>query len=349
MNGSITLQPGAALWSDGATNTCNRRQRRLTPSEYSVFQELRAEYLSLDTTGGHSRAQALADAIIDRDRAGQRLSYDDVRGLETALVRLEPGPRTRERLRAMRRDYLQLTGATQDRNAQLPSDDSELKAQIEQMLSEFHNLATSSGRNQELCARLFRTVSVSTMTVIFGVAALGTFCWLQIGHNPNGALWQRIVWSLPYLPAVFYSMVAGTLGAYFSSVLRVQNLAAKRLMPTSLVENISFLSAAISPVVGAFAGFLVFAIFTSGLVTGEFLPRIDFPNKLDQLNSGLYGITQAVPVDKIDNIKLLLAALVSGFSERFFPDVLDWLSKGMSPMGQRKEVDSKASETSSAK
>jgi hypothetical protein len=144
-------------------------------------------------------------------------------------------------------------------------------------------------------------------------------------------------------------MVAGTLGAYFSSVLRVQNLAAKRLIPTSLIENISFLSAAISPVVGAFAGFLVFAIFTSGLVTGEFLLKIDFPNKLDQLNSGLYGITQAVPVDKIDNIKLLLAALVSGFSERFFPDVLDWLSKAMSPMGQKGEIDSKTSERSSGK
>jgi hypothetical protein len=347
-NSSHTLQPAAALRSDGAPHSYNRKQRRLTPSEYSVFQELRAEYLALDTNGEHSRAQALADSIIERDRAGQCLSYDDVRALETALIRLEPGPRTRERLRGMRRDYIQLTGGKQD-PAQLPSDDNELKAQIEQMLSEFHNLATSSGRNQELCARLFRTVSVSTMTVIIGIAALGTFCWLQIGHNPNGALWQRIVWSLPYLPAVFYSMAAGTVGAYFSSVLRVQNLAGKRLMPNSLVENISFLSAAISPVVGAFAGFLVFAIFTSGLVAGEFLPKIDFPNKLDQLNSGLYGITQAVPVDKIDNIKLLLAGLVSGFSERFFPDVLDWLSKEMSPTGQKKEIDSKTSETNSGK
>jgi hypothetical protein len=86
-NGSITLQPGAALWTDGATPS-NRKQRRLTPSEYSVFQELRAEYLSLDTNGEHSRAQALADAIIERDRVGQRLSFDDVRSLETALIRL---------------------------------------------------------------------------------------------------------------------------------------------------------------------------------------------------------------------------------------------------------------------
>jgi len=120
-----------------------------------------------------------------------------------------------------------------------------------------------------------------------------------------------------------------------------------------MVESVSFLSAAISPAVGAFAGFLVFAIFASGLVTGEFLPKIEFQQfnvvipDLNQLNSGLYGITQAVPVDRINNIKLLLAALVSGFSERFFPDVLDWLSKGLSPLGQRKELESKGSETSS--
>ena len=116
-NGSITLQPGAALWSDAAKPSCNQKQRRLTPSEYSVLQELRAEYLSLDTNGEHSRAQALADAIIERDRAGQRLSYDDVRALETALIRLEPGPRARERLRAMRRDYSQLTGGIENHNA----------------------------------------------------------------------------------------------------------------------------------------------------------------------------------------------------------------------------------------
>jgi hypothetical protein len=129
----------------------------------------------------------------------------------------------------------------------------------------------------------------------------------------------------------------------------VQNLAAKQVMPASMVESVSFLSVAIAPVVCAFAGFLVFAIFASGLVTGEFLPKIDFRNDLDQLNSGLYGITQAVPADKVNNIKLLLAALVSGFSERFFPDVLDWLSKGISPLEQKKELESKASETSSGK
>jgi hypothetical protein len=146
-------------------------------------------------------------------------------------------------------------------------------------------------------------------------------------------------------------MVAGTLGAYFSSVLRVQNLAAKRLTPTSAIESVSLLSAGIAPVVGAFAGFLLFTIFASGLVTGEFLPKIEFREYnvanpyLNQLNSGLWGITQAVPVDKIENVKLVLAALASGFSERFFPDVLDWLSKGMSPVGNKKGFESKAAET----
>jgi len=233
-NGSITMQPAMAAWSDAATHSYNRKHPRLTPSQYSVFQELRAEYLSLDTTVGHSRAQALADEIIERDRAGQRLSYDDIRALETALVRLEPGPRARERLRAMRRYYTQLTGGTQDFTGQVPSDDGELQAQIEQLLSEFHTLAANSGRNQELCGRLFRTVSVSTITVIVCIAAVGTLCWYQLGNTIEGPqyLWRRIVWALPYLPAVFYSMVAGTLGAYFSSVLRVQNLAAKQLTST---------------------------------------------------------------------------------------------------------------------
>lgn len=337
-NGSIALRAGAVPSIDPGEHSRHWSQRHLTASEYSVFQELRAEYLSLDIAG-HSRAKSLADAIIERDCAGQRLSYDDIRSLETALVRLEPGPRIRERLRAMRRDYMRLMGGAKDSIEPIPSDDADLKAQVEQLLSEFHTLAANSSRNQEVCARLFRTVSISTIAVVVCIAALGTFCWLQLGNNQNGPLWFRVVWALPYLPAVFFSMFAGTVGAYFSSVLRVQNLAAKRSMPTLMVEDVSFLSAAIAPVVGAFAGFLVFAIFASGLVTGEFLPKIEFReynlvNTLNQFNSGLYGITQAVPVDKINNIKMLLAGLVSGFSERFFPDVLDWLSKGVGSLGQ---------------
>jgi hypothetical protein len=351
-NGSITMPSDIGLLGDAAAHSNNRKHPRLTPSEYSVFQELRAEYLSLDTTVGHPRAQALADAIIELDLAGRSLSYDDIRALETALVRLEPASRTRERLRAMRRDYAYLNGGTEDLTQQFPSDEGDLKAQVEQLLIDFHTVATNSARNQEICARLFRTVSLSTLVTVICIACLGTVCWFQLGleKNVEGPLWRQTIWALPYLPTVFYSMVAGTLGSYFSSVLRVQNLAAKRLTPTSTVESVSLLSAGIAPVVGAFAGFLLFTIFASGLVTGEFLPKIEFREynvaiDLNQLNSGLWGITQAVPVNKIENIKLILAALVSGFSERFFPDVLDWLSKGMSPVGNKKEFESKAGET----
>jgi hypothetical protein len=343
------MPSGVGLLGGAAAHFNNRKHRALTASEYSVFQELRAQYLSLDTTVGHQRAQALADAIIEQDRAGPALSYDDIRAMETALVRLEPVSRTRERLRAMRRDCVSLNGGTED--LQLPSDEVDLKAQAEQLLVDFHAAATNSGRNQEICARLFRTVSLSTLVTVVCIAALGTVCRFQLGlqSNVEGPLWRQTIWALPYLPTVFYSMVAGTLGAYFSSVLRVQNLAAKRLTPASTVESVSMLSAGLAPVVGAFAGFLLFTIFASGLVTGEFLPKIVFSDynvnsDLNQLNSGLWGITQAVPVDKIANIKLILAALVSGFSERFFPDVLDWLSKGMSPVRNKKEFELKAAE-----
>jgi hypothetical protein len=304
-----------------------RKRRNLSHAEYSAFLELRAEYLCLDSAIEHPNARKLAEAIIEKERTDE-LNPDDIANLETALVRLEPQPRARQRLQALARTYSQMTGISQNSKEADLSDETMMRAAEEQLLNELHSLTTGLHRNQELCDRLFRTVSTWTMIVVTGVVALGTFCFIQSGRNWSDPLATKILWAIPYLPAVFYCMVAGATGAFLSSVLKVQDLAGRHPIAGSMLESQSLLSAGIAPAVGAFAGFLIFASFASGLLQGQLLPRIAFPDAA-HCYSVFDGIMQAGPVDKLDNIKMLLAALASGFSERFFPDVMDWLGNGI--------------------
>jgi hypothetical protein len=313
-----------------------RRTRDLTISEYSVFQELRAQFLSLDLPADHLDAQRLADAIVRKDTAGQPLSHDDVNSLETVLVRLEPLPRVRERFRVMRHAWCQTSGVAENSLAPEPSDEAGLRAATEQMLSDLHLMLTSSRRNQELCAKLFRTILGSTLGLIAGLTVFGVFCCLTSGMyfdgTFKGSLWWKMVWAVPYLPALFYAMMAGAVGAFLSSVLRVQDLAARRSAALPVVDDPGLLSVAIAPFLGAFAGFLVFSCLAAHLVPlqQDLLPTLGLPNPMRW--HPFHGILAEGPVDIASNFKILLVGLASGFSERFFPDVMDWLSKGIMPL-----------------
>jgi hypothetical protein len=311
-----------------------RRTRDLTISEYSVFQELRAQLLSLDLPAGHLDAQRLADAIVSKDTAGQPLSHDDVNSLETVLVRLEPLPRVRERFRVMRHAWCRTSGVAENSLAPEPSDEAGLRAATEQMLSDLHLVMTNSQRNQELCSKLFRTILVSTLGVIVALTVLGVFCCLASGMYGKTALenslWWKIVWTIPFMPALLYAMMAGAVGAFLSAVLRVQNLAARQSAALAAFETPSLLSAAIAPFIGAFAGFLVFSCLASNLVPlrPNLLPALGIPAKMWLF----HGILAESPLNVTSSFQTLLVGLASGFSERFFPDVMDWLSKGIMPL-----------------
>ncbi|MGH7879877.1 MAG: hypothetical protein ACREQD_10325, partial [Candidatus Binataceae bacterium] len=278
-------------------------------------------------------AQRVADEIVHRDSAGLPVSHDDINGLETVLVRLEPMPRVREWFRAMRRVYSQISGVPPTAFAADADDEPSLRAAAEQMLSDLHLVMTSWKRNQELCARLCRTLLQSTLLVVVGLMILGTFCCLTSGMyfdgTFKGSIWWKIVWTIPYLPALFYSMMAGAVGAFLSSLLRVQNLAARHPLALAAAEDPSLLSAGLAPFFGAAAGFLIFSGLACHLIPlqKELLPALAMPDPMRW--HPFNGILALGPVDIMSNLKILLAGLAGGFSERFFPDVMDWMSKGM--------------------
>jgi hypothetical protein len=318
------------------SNAPHRRIRDLTTSEYSVFQELRAQYLSLERSAEHLDAQRLADAIVRKDAAGQPLSRDDINSLETVLIRLEPISRVRERFRTMRRIYCQISGVAENSLQPEGSDEADIRAAAEQMLTDLHLALTSSQRNQELCAKLFRTILGSALALITALTILGVFCCLTSGMyfdgSFKGSLWWKIVWTIPYLPALFYAMMVGAVGAFLSSTLRVQKLATRPSAALSAIEDPSLLSAAIAPLLGAVAGFLIFSCLACHLLPLQpgLLPTLGLPDPMRW--HPFNGILAEGPLDIVSNFKILLAGLAGGFSERFFPDVMDWLSKGIVPV-----------------
>jgi hypothetical protein len=321
----------------------HRRHKNLSAAEYSNFRELCAQYLSLDRADTHPNARTLADEVIRKDLSGQRLTLNDINSLETALVRLEPLDRVRERLRSMSSAYSRLIGEPEKLLTFDQLDEGATRARAEQLLNEIHTASIISRRNLELCSRWIRLFSLSTLMVIAGVISVGLFCCYAAGAMAGAGTAQRpgeawvitlllqIAWTLPYLPAIFYSMVAGAGGAFLSSLLRVQTLVKRSTSALVAIENQSALSAIITPVIGAFAGFFIFSFFATGLMQGDFMPKITTPDHAHWiaqwggiLEMGLYG--QNSP---IDDFKLLLAGLASGFSERLFPDMLNSLSNGL--------------------
>jgi hypothetical protein len=126
-------------------------------------------------------ARALADDIIRKDKCGQRLTVDDINSLETALVRLEPLDRVRERLRSISSVYSQLLGEPEKLLTFDQLDEAATRARAEQLLSELHTASIISRRNLELCNRWIRLFSLSTLIVIFGVISVGLVCCYAAG------------------------------------------------------------------------------------------------------------------------------------------------------------------------
>jgi hypothetical protein len=315
----------------------HRQHNNLSAAEYSNFRELCAQYLSLDLSDAHRNARSLAEEVIRRDLSAQQLTLNDINSLETALVRLEPIDRVRERLRSMSSIYSRLMGEPEKLLTFDQLDDGATRARAEQLLSELHTASIISRRNLEVCSRWIRLISLSTLVVIVGVISVGLFCCYAAGAiagTTQTPLLLQIVWTLPYLPAIFYSMVAGAGGAFLSSLLRVQMLATRSTSSLVAIDNQSALTAIIAPVIGAFAGFFIFSFFATGLMQGDFMPKITTPDPAHWI-SQWGGILEMGPpygpTGSIDDFKLLLAGLASGFSERLFPNMLNSLAKGLEP------------------
>jgi hypothetical protein len=329
-----SLDSTQILQNSPPISASRRRSRYLSADEYSAFQELCAAYLSLDRSADHPNAHRLADAIIRKDLDEQRLTRNDIDALETALIRLEPLSRVRERLHAMSQEYSRLTSVPAQPCNFDELDEATIRARSEQLLADLHRVAWTLRRKQKLCGQLLATFLLATFLVITGLVMLGLACTVLAGLWPKGKVgaltyWAQLAWGLDSLPPMFAIMIAGATGALISGLLRLQKVTGEKGFAGPSSGSPSLLNAALSPMIGAFAGWFVFSCFAGKLIEGNILPEIVWQTRNPYPFFG--GILQAGPLDLTSNAKMLLAGLASGFSERLFPDLLNWMAKAIEP------------------
>jgi len=139
------------------------------------------------------------------------------------------------------------------------------------------------------------------------------------------------------LPPMFSMMIVGAIGAFISGLIRLQKMTAEPRLAMQAPVGPSLLGAIIAPVIGAFAAWFVFSCFAGQLLQGNILPVIDWDR-----GNGHYpvfgSILAASPHDMTSNAKMLLAGLMSGFSERLFPDLLNRFGHEMTaPKGSKEK------------
>lgn len=122
-------------------------------------------------------------------------------------------------------------------------------------------------------------------------------------------------------------ILAGTLGAFFSALLRlyeIKNLPAVLYEGGLHLNGLSLFIYALTPaLIGAIAAAILYLIFLSGLLQGTPFPQIGCAGGEGQCSSlsallGTYG-----PKGSADFAKAILWGFVAGFAERLVPDLLE--------------------------
>jgi len=142
--------------------------------------------------------------------------------------------------------------------------------------------------------------------------------------------------SPPFLP---YVALSGAMGGFISALSRLYGL---KDLPALLVqENIRLVRnlhvamyALIPPVVGMVGAVVLYISMAGDLLDGALFPNFGCPQGPDKCPSGMYGLMEYGPQKVQDYAKALVWAFICGFSERFFPSVMEALSKKATQDGE---------------
>lgn len=145
--------------------------------------------------------------------------------------------------------------------------------------------------------------------------------------------------SLVFGCALFFSSItalmavaaAGALGGFVSALRRLY--AFQRVFPSDLLASwprranlYLVVYSMIPPLVGAIASVTLYVVFAAGLVQGDLFPEFHLsplnlkPDDFDNF------VNNWQPIAPTDYAKALAWGFISGFSERFVPDILGRLS-----------------------
>ena len=263
------------------------------------------------------RAREIAAAIVAKPTPW---TWADLYALEIAIVRLQSLERVRRRVCMLREKYRAVVGdagyqaylrcldSSAARDSELPH----LRAEAETLLREFHWAYSSGGTRDTLFQELRRRLV--TPLILFALIVVA-YTWYQVFKGNN-------------LPGLLFVILAGVLGSFTSTLRRVQLAQAQ---PVSSFTSLSELGLGQSSVFIALASGAIFSVvlllmFVGGLLQGALFPVMTTPSESDGGLTFLDFAFDTGPETGVDFAKLLVWSFISGFAERFLPDVLDKLA-----------------------
>ena len=153
-----------------------------------------------------------------------------------------------------------------------------------------------------------------TVVVALALAVAGAVAFTSVG-----ALQERSL--------VFLVAIVGTVGGIANNYRRLQNLA--RQTGGSADPSLRVLATTqiyLSPLIGSVFAVLLYGVFMSGLLAGEFFPS--FGSCASEVFSNLDSFSDCSPATNADAARALIWAFIAGFAEAFVPNFIGALARG---------------------
>jgi hypothetical protein len=339
--GSGALQ---AMWG-------RRRSEQLPSYAYAYFDHVEAEYRSLPSDHPDVATKAVADDVIAKCHKGRGITWADLYALENAVLQLQPDNRLPSKAAILRQKYREMAGPAaydtyiQSKPPDPNGDPALLRADLHQLLGEFHWLYALTPIRERIRTSILRRVAIFIAAFCVGVGILVWHDYHSVGGSDLPQSGPQIISSaaltpptasvrsrddhrtfrVPTLPIV---LAAGMLGAFVSLQRRVQSMSNAGDPVMSIFElNHGRVSIYLSPIVGAVFALILYLLFIGKFLEGAIFPTMTSAGGPFSLGMTLHDFTQATgPTAGTEYAKLLVWSFVAGFAEALVPDTLDRLT-----------------------
>ena len=165
-------------------------------------------------------------------------------------------------------------------------------------------LQIAAGKTKHVAAVIVVVLVLATV----GFIAFGNVSWLE-DRSP-----------------IYMVAIVGTVGGIANNYRKLTAVARTgALTMDQQAQTLTTLQIYFSPLIGATFAVLLYGVFLSGLLSGDFFPA--FGDCATSGFSGIRGLTECSPATNADAAKALIWAFIAGFGENFVPNFIDGLAQ----------------------